>query len=95
VTKRQHSSNRISTAACRTSRHEKQANGKWKRPSNGRSAFAGFVDVMESLAQSTKDSEKLRVFAADVESAQQSKRRTRPIRASPPQMELPITGTKP
>jgi carboxypeptidase C (cathepsin A) len=41
-----------------------QANQKWKRPSNGRHAFAGFVDVTGALAQGTKDNEALRVFAA-------------------------------
>jgi len=41
-----------------------EANGKWKRPANSRNAFSGFVDVSDLLAQGTKDSEKLRVFAA-------------------------------
>jgi len=41
-----------------------EANGKWKRPRSGRGAFAGFVDVTDSLAQGTKDNEALRVFAA-------------------------------
>jgi carboxypeptidase C (cathepsin A) len=41
-----------------------KANGKWKRPTNGRNAFAGFVDVTSALAQGTKDNEALRVFAA-------------------------------
>jgi carboxypeptidase C (cathepsin A) len=41
-----------------------EANRKWKRPANGRGAFAGFVDVTEALAQGTKDNESLRVFAA-------------------------------
>jgi len=40
------------------------ANGKWKRPANGRGAFAGFVDVTGALAQGTKDNEALRIFAA-------------------------------
>lgn len=41
-----------------------EANGKWKRPANGRGAFAGFVDVTGALAQGTKDNEALRIFAA-------------------------------
>jgi carboxypeptidase C (cathepsin A) len=41
-----------------------KANGKRKRPANGRHAFAGFVDVTSALAQGTKDNEALRVFAA-------------------------------
>lgn len=41
-----------------------EANQKWKRPANGRNAFAGYVDVTAALAQATKDSESLRVFAA-------------------------------
>jgi carboxypeptidase C (cathepsin A) len=41
-----------------------EANRKWKRPGNRRGAFAGFVDVTDSLAQGTKDNEALRVFAA-------------------------------
>ena len=40
------------------------ANQKWKRPANGRGAFAGFVDVTGALAQGTKDNEALRIFAA-------------------------------
>jgi carboxypeptidase C (cathepsin A) len=40
------------------------ANNKWKRPANRRGAFSGFIDVTDSLAQGTKDNEKLRVFAA-------------------------------
>ena len=40
------------------------ANNKWKRPANGRHAFAGFVNVTGDLAQGTKDNEALRVFAA-------------------------------
>ena len=40
------------------------ANRNWKRPANGRGAFAGFVDVTGALAQGTKDNEALRVFAA-------------------------------
>ena len=41
-----------------------EANRKWKRPPDGRNAFAGFVDVTGALAQGTKDNEALRVFAA-------------------------------
>jgi len=41
-----------------------EANRKWKRPANGRSAFAGFVDVTADLAQGTHDNEALRIFAA-------------------------------
>ena len=41
-----------------------EANNKWKRPANRRGAFSGFIDVTDSLAQGTKDNEKLRVFAA-------------------------------
>lgn len=41
-----------------------EANQKWKRPANGRGAFAGYVDVTGALAQGTKDNEALRVFAA-------------------------------
>jgi carboxypeptidase C (cathepsin A) len=41
-----------------------QANGKWKRPANGRGAFAGFIDVTGALAQGTKDNAALRIFAA-------------------------------
>ena len=41
-----------------------EANQKWKRPRSRRGAFAGFVDVTDSLAQGTKDNEALRVFAA-------------------------------
>jgi carboxypeptidase C (cathepsin A) len=41
-----------------------QANGKWKRPANGRGAFAGFIDVTGALAQGTKDNNALRIFAA-------------------------------
>lgn len=40
------------------------AGGKWKRPVNGRGAFAGFVDVTGALAQGTKDNEALRIFSA-------------------------------
>jgi carboxypeptidase C (cathepsin A) len=40
------------------------ANRNWKRPANGRGAFAGFVDVTGALAQGTKDNESLRVFSA-------------------------------
>jgi len=40
------------------------ANGKWKRPANGRHAFAGFVNVTSDLTQGTKDNESLRIFAA-------------------------------
>lgn len=41
-----------------------EANQKWKRPANGRGAFAGYVDVTGALALGTKDNEALRVFAA-------------------------------
>lgn len=41
-----------------------QANGRWKRPANGRGAFAGFVDVTGALAQGTKDNSALRIFSA-------------------------------
>ncbi len=40
------------------------ANQSWKRPANGRGAFAGYVDVTGAMAQGTKDNEGLRVFAA-------------------------------
>ena len=43
---------------------ETQRQVKWKRPANGRGAFAGYVDVTGALAQGTKDNEALRVFAA-------------------------------
>jgi carboxypeptidase C (cathepsin A) len=41
-----------------------EANQKWKRPANGRGAFAGYVDVTGRLAQGTKDNEALRIFSA-------------------------------
>jgi carboxypeptidase C (cathepsin A) len=41
-----------------------EANQKWKRPANGRHAFAGFVDVTGALAQGTKDNEDMRIFSA-------------------------------
>ena len=41
-----------------------EANQSWKRPANGRGAFAGFVDVTGQMAQGTKDSESLRIFSA-------------------------------
>lgn len=41
-----------------------EANQSWKRPANGRGAFAGYVDVTGQLAQGTKDNEGLRIFSA-------------------------------
>ena len=41
-----------------------EANQAWKRPQGNNGAFAGFVDVTSDLAQGTKDSDHLRVFAA-------------------------------
>lgn len=41
-----------------------EANQSWKRPRNGRGAFAGYVDVTGQMAQGTKDSESLRIFSA-------------------------------
>ncbi len=41
-----------------------EANRKWKRTTNGRNAFAGFVDTTSDLAQGTQDNEALRIFAA-------------------------------
>ena len=41
-----------------------EANQKWKRPPNGKGAFAGFIDVTGELAQGTKDNEALRIFCA-------------------------------
>ncbi|MFN7942621.1 MAG: peptidase S10 [Thermoanaerobaculia bacterium] len=42
----------------------REANQNWKRPADGNNAFAGFVDVTGGLAQATKDSDHLRIFAA-------------------------------
>ncbi len=41
-----------------------EANQSWKRPANGRGAFAGYVDVTGQMAQGTKDNESLRIFSA-------------------------------
>lgn len=41
-----------------------EANRSWKRPANGRGAFAGYVDVTAQMAQGTKDNEGLRIFSA-------------------------------
>jgi len=41
-----------------------EANQKWKRPSDGSHAFAGYVDVTGEMAQGTKDNEDLRIFSA-------------------------------
>jgi len=41
-----------------------EANQSWKRPQGAENAFAGFVDTTGDLAQGTKDSGSLRVFAA-------------------------------
>ena len=41
-----------------------EANRKWKRPANARSAFSGFVDTTGDLAQGTQDNEALGLFAA-------------------------------
>lgn len=41
-----------------------EANQQWKRPGNGRHAFAGYVDVTGALAQGTKDNAGLRIFSA-------------------------------
>ncbi len=40
-----------------------EANQAWKRPPGNNGAFAGFVDVTGDLAQGTKDSDHLRIFA--------------------------------